>query len=537
MAQEILGKKDAQKALVLQDRLSSDYKPFFKNLKDFYHQVSPGSVDEELATTAIGRIERAVVLIARVFRGVGITAATMTELKKLNETLAEIEDIKSTVLERATQQEILRSALERTTELSGISPEEMNLSVRLSKTARKEFRREPRKEIGGMFGALRYLGITPGRVFTGGALAQILAPLLGPFFGLAGAGAAGAYAIHRFFPGISRGIGGGLSRLAGGLMGGVRRLFRGGGGGMGGARGLFQGAERAGTTLPSTAVPTAAEMPSMPSIEAGGAQLPGIGAPTVGIRQGALPIWYFFNSLAYKARWTRDLMRAVGGKPITGAGSGVLGVLGLLKGIPWIAMGKFAGLAMVTGFTVYQLERFYDTLQEWLDVFGWFGREKTKVRTPEEEAKLQAKIGGRRVQADVRAIRALNLPEEEKKARIYERYLGVAHKVNLEAGGGLAPGATIPVPPPAVGVSPTVPTGVIAPAIVIPPGLGGAAEVPGLKGIVDGLGKVEQAVKETGRPGTVEAPISGPYDSLAGDPLLKGVNMSGADSLQDALNR
>ncbi len=105
---EILGKQDSLAAMKIQDLLENDYLPYFTNLQTYYEREQIDDGDYQYVRSIRGKIQRAFVLVARNFMGVGVTAPAQKELDELNQKLNEIEVAKNYLVEKVPQQGVLQ---------------------------------------------------------------------------------------------------------------------------------------------------------------------------------------------------------------------------------------------------------------------------------------------------------------------------------------------------------------------------------------------------------------------------------------------
>ena len=519
MAAPILGKKDLAKAEALRERLSEDYRPFFRNMADFYRRNSLKTEEAGLVERTIPKIERSLVLIARIFMGRGVTAPTQKELDQLNQFLSDIEEAKNIVVQKATEHELAKSALEEAVVLSGISPEELSLSVKLAKPSL----------IKRLIGGDKRGGLLKGAIGAG-LLSQILAPLLGPLYlpvmgVLAGAG----YGTFKGIQGIKGWLGKGQKMLKG--LGGTGRGGLGGGSGMPAVETVPQMQPQVPFGTPSrlTAQPQASRMEWLRDNQ--GRFIGGKG-DIKAIQQAAMPIWFFFDKLAYRAKWTKEVLGALKGRQ--GGGGRGAGISSL----------ELAALGAAIAFASYEIMKLAGTIGE------YFGVKKVVGAEVEKQVKGREKFQDRIVQAKLQQIKGMDVSEEEKrrmKVGVFKeegaewakgseevhqaKTTWVGRRWEEFEGGvkALAPGGVQPM-------QTATTTPITAPEIVMPPAGRLTENLEQNQNILDGLEGIKNEVKESGKRPSISPSVTGPYDSLA-DPLLKGLNSSGADFLPEYLNR
>ncbi len=309
MAKEILGKTDAQKALVVQKRLMDDYLPFFENIQGYYADTAPDSKEAKLCNKMVTHIKRANKLISRVFLGVGLTASTKAELKQLNQVLEEIEVGKDYLTQRLPNDTALSQFLNMAEEKTGIKREDLDMSVALTSKAKKDKTDASGAGLGGIFGGyigkgLGAVGLGPKRIIAGAGIGQILAPLLGPYWAMLPAAYMTAHVLGKAGFAAGRGIGG-LGRRGRAAFNRRRKTA-------GGEKFFESLAQRAPASVPvPDAMPGAFASPVMPKP---GRDLKGRFAPEGLSGEIALGMRKFFDHGAYRARWTKAALRALTGK-------------------------------------------------------------------------------------------------------------------------------------------------------------------------------------------------------------------------------
>ncbi len=598
---EIIGKQDSLKALRIQDLLEKDYLPYFTNLQMYYEREQIDDGDFHYVRSTRGKIQRAFVLIARSFLGAGNTASTQSELDELNQKLGEIETAKNYLIEKVPQQGALHNALKQATELTGIDPASMNLSVAISRKARKQHKERakvPPIGIGGMIGGTigsigSMLGLGRWGLAGAAGISQMLAPLLGPLF----------------LPGMAAGLG--VKAL---LKGGSRLAGRGARWAhsktVGQGRPAYSPAVASPMAEPAYTPPqqTLPATPIMPKIapDPGGHRLPvdrvlpatrGLSAvrqmSNRELHNATLPLWYFFNRLAYKARWTKDVLRALKGKGVKSKGGFGSGFAGAFLGAGGLLLAaKFIALAGVVTAATLAISKLVPKVGEWWKTLGVVQKAGKKARVD-----FKTKIDIKRTE-DISAVRrSMVIPEISKEHLIerikkttreqYREFLvqqneslpwelknvSPTFKTNpenifwnennwlrqawewvrddLKYGGPQKEGARRQPPRKGTVYTP-VPGGFfdynreIAPNLEIPETP--EHEVPPVVGPptpttapppltdyekqqVDVLEKILQAILTNPAALLGEPPITGPYDSLEGDPFMQRLNADGADSL------
>lgn len=427
MAKLILGKKDAQLAEYTRKYLMHDYKPLFESLLDFYKDRT-GSEEYKLVQEALSITKSAIDLLPHVFLGYGLHAENIEDLDRLNEILQRIEDLKEYFLNIALVSDTkMQEALESASRMTGVDPKKMKMVQQLSRKAKKNYKRSIKGQQGGRGGkgilsqALSAFGISPSMAVTFAGLSQILGPLLGPLYTAVpiayGAGVLG----YRGIKAVGRGVYGTwqAGRRAVGALGRLRH-----------PRGRPKQGVSPYDIMPNFGLgtePVAAQRPPRPEPVAPGtpeyndkvitdkgyigeqnvrwrnrrtgrftkAGTP-VGKPITEsvswgkpqrrakpmnkreLHNAALPMFYFFNKLAYKSRWTRDVLRELkrggggllGGKDKKGEKFNLLELFG--AGAVFKTLGKAAlvlavklvAFAVIIGFATKVFTDLYKVGQE-----------------------------------------------------------------------------------------------------------------------------------------------------------------------------
>lgn len=448
MARLTLGKKDAQLAEHTQKYLMSDYKPLFESLLDFYKDRA-GSKEYKLVQEALVLTNSAISLFPHIFLGYGVHAENIEDLDKLNELLQRIEDLKEYFLNIALVSDSkMQEALESASRMTGVDPKKMKMVQQLSRKAKKNYEHSMKgRRQGGRGGsgilsqALRAFGISPSMAITFAGLSQILGPLLGPLYTAVpiayGAGVLG----YKGLKAVGRGIGG-TWRTGRGAIGALGRWRhpQGRSGrvvspydimptfGLGNEPVAAQRKPRPEPTAPGTPeyndkvvtdkgyigeqnvrwrnrrtgrftkAGTPVGKPITESVSWGKPQRRAKPMNKRELHYAALPMFYFFNKLAYKARWTRDMLRELkrggglfgGGKRKEGEKLSLLELFG--AGAVFKTLGKAAlvlaiklvAFAVVIGFATKVFTDLYKLTQ------------KLKIaKTAEHEARTKAAVSAR----------------------------------------------------------------------------------------------------------------------------------------------
>ena len=395
---EILGKQDSLEALKIRDLLEQDYLPYFINLQVYYEHEQIDDADYQLVRDTRAKIQRSLVLVARNFMGAGATTPALRELDELNQNLSEIEATKNKLVKKVPAQGVLHSALKEATNLTGIDPKSMSLSVNISRKTKKKVKKQAESSIGGVVGtAASMLGLSRWGLAGAAGISQLLAPILGPTFLPVSAAMLGSKAI--------------LKKMR--KTAWVRRQVAGAGRPVYEPQPTPQVAEPA-HAMPVQAAPAGPIMPDMmpdlrrrrPPVEQVLPITSGLSATrSMSARElhnATMPLWYFFNRLAYKAHWTRDVLRALKGgrKGKGGFGSSFAGAFLGAGGL--LLAAKFVALAAVVAGATGVFAKFIPTAREYWKTLGVakkakkkaqvFTKEKITTKRDEEIAAITSNI-------------------------------------------------------------------------------------------------------------------------------------------------
>jgi len=327
-----LKKKDTVQASLIKRSLSEEYIPFFENVLEAYRDTE----DERYFSDTLGDVKRAIRYIARVFEGRGITKSTKVELVELNNLITKINDVKEAIVEQASSSTAVSELLSNIHTKTGIAGKDLTYSAKLSwaeRRAQKDVKLERRARRLEVFGAkATALGVVLGA-------AQ---PILGP---LAGAAVGGIGALYGGLTAARAGVGvtkWGLG-LGGRALGGIGRLGR---------RALFS------EQIPSSSAQEFGDPTFTPrvSIQGFGSSASASSVPSMissatpsGMRGGgvvtpqiiAVGMSLFFNDMAHKAKWTKNVTASL--KKLGGGGGDGGSVGGFFEDIK--SMGLGAALA------------------------------------------------------------------------------------------------------------------------------------------------------------------------------------------------
>jgi len=323
---------------VLAANITRAYIPYYRNIATAYSDTEKG-VGKVIREQQI-RMADMLGLLARV-EGKGVTPVTRKELKNLESLRKSWQEAHKQVVVWVKESIPFRKDSEKAIKDLGISPKDTKAAADVLK--------KPESERGGVISEIVHtLGLrrmVP--AISAGALAGIAAPMLGPLAGPAAAVAGLGYSGYKMVKGIT---GRRKTRLAGGDVSSAGLA------GMPGAPGV-PGLEG----MPGIAGTGVVEgIASTYPRDAAGKFLPR--GDLTGVNTIEKSLFKFFNVRAMKAKWTRNLLRAIEKR---GAADGALGA-GLLDSFSklkvllpglLLSLGKGAGLAGAVAFTAYELHR------------------------------------------------------------------------------------------------------------------------------------------------------------------------------------
>lgn len=487
MAKQTLGRKDVQLAEHTKRYLIHDYKPLFEGLLEYY-QNKKGSEEYKLVQEAVGLTKSAIDLFSHVFLEYGLTAESLDELDLLNSHLERIEELKNYFLNIAIVPETkMQEALDAASRMTGVDPARMKMVQQLSRRAKKNYRRRQkgtqRMGSGGILSqVLGAFGISPRMAATFMGASQILGPLLGPFYPtlplVYGAGVVGFKGIRSMYRAGRWGVGKllGVGRRTRHPQGRTRSVTSPYAGipdfGLGDEPIRAQRKPQ-----PEPATPGTPEFGNRIATDRGYIGDPNIrwrnsrtgrfvtagaavGKPiTESVSWGkprkrlapmnkrelhyaALPMFYFFNKLAYKARWTRDVLRALkksGGGILGGkAGRQKLSLLELFgAGAIFKTLGK-AALVLATKLIAFAVVIGFAT-KVFTDLYKLTQKLK-QAKTAEHEARTKAAVRARPAYGRMRSqsyqrIYYMDVSEQEKaklRAEVDKRLRMMQLKEELE---------------------------------------------------------------------------------------------------------
>lgn len=306
--------------------IANAYIPYYRDVSTAYPDITEGI--GKVAREQQVKLARILGLLGRAM-GRGVTSITKKELEELNELIEEVKEVHKQVSAWVKEGVLFSKDSEKAVKGLSISPEDIRV-VSDVKKKRDKLRgkvsfalRHP--FFGAMLGGLGYKGISVGR----GALSALsgvlgpLEPLAGPLLGIAGGLGYG------FYKGIK----------------GIRRTDE-------GVKGALPFEDVTKGVVPPIYPKMEAKplTPLMPT-EVGAVPPRSLGAFRARSQrqkeEATEPLFYFFNKRAYKARWTRDVLRALTGKGVRG---GVLEEIA--RGVPTSRTGRIAEL--LGGLTVWE---------------------------------------------------------------------------------------------------------------------------------------------------------------------------------------
>ena len=364
--------------------IANSYIPYYKNVATFYSDTKKGV--GRVVKEQQGRFIESLGLLARA-EGRGHTLITKKELKRLNFLLENIKKNHKHVSKWIAESPRFSKNSEKALEDLGVSPDDLKIVSELSKKKQSIGSRGAGYALrhpfwGGLLGSVGWKGggaLASGTLGLGQHLAGPAAPLVKPALGVA---ALGTYGLLRAPRNVGRLVRGGqaVGRAVAHPLDTIGRVGRGIGNWF---KREYQGTygEERGSRVGRTASPINEPIPSMrgaisPTMIEGVA--PRVGAfRTLGRRkkeEATEPLFYFFNKRAYRAKWTRDVLKALKDKK-----GGVKLGLGLGK-----LMLPLIGLTASIGAAGLLLNEVIKSVKEYIDV-------KKKVKESVDKQKVLQK--------------------------------------------------------------------------------------------------------------------------------------------------
>lgn len=315
----------------LHTKLSRDYLGLFRSLQKLYQK---GKQRKALDST-VKELNQTVALLNNILRKGSISkedAETLTTgINKINED-------KDYFLQQAQGVQAFRERLDQVSEATGVSLEDLNITEEIVRRGVRQARKKPlRKAVSALRGAMPETRGVIGGLARGAGVAA-----LGPFAPLAGMGIGALRDVL------------GLGRRVGGLAVGAVRERR---------------QARLGRMLRPAAYRAAPEeleyMAARRGVAPGLSAFRGLGRQPVSRRrsreEAVAPLTYFFNKKAYRAKWTRDVLKWI---KESGKGKGKFRTMltGLFTSLgaaigPLLGAAGFAALAVGVGHSIYQFNK------------------------------------------------------------------------------------------------------------------------------------------------------------------------------------
>ena len=329
----------------LRAKLSREYLKFFQGLDRKYERGEPKEITKE----ALRAVHKTVGLVDSM-----VESGTLhkDDVDTLSSNMEFIHGLKDTLLQKAEQNASLSQKIQATEEESGVSPSDLFVT---EKTIRKAASREIKK---GKEGAIPFLKRTMPRTL-----------------GLAGelAGGAAAAALGPLTPiaQMVKGVGTDIFGLGTGITQKVRERRE----------------QRLQRTLTSKL--SRGEGESRSSLKSSGSLLSRTSAPPSLVAADEKALYNFYNSGAYKAKWTKELLKNLSGDEGRGGVRGLLGgladkfkSLGAVIGPLIGKAGLIAALGIGAGWSITKFSELKTAVGEYL--------EAKKAETAAQERALEA---------------------------------------------------------------------------------------------------------------------------------------------------
>jgi len=351
-------------------KLSRDYLGFFGSLSKLY---TKGEQKKRL-TLAVGRVRKSITLLDNM---ISITKVSKADVEDLLDNIEEINESRDYFLAQAEQNRSLEKKIQKVSEATGISPQDLNITKEIVQKGTAQVRRRTRE------GVAPFLKRTmPETIGLGAELGKgVLAAALGPFApisGMAGTvlkGIAGAGVGVREKIQLRREerLAGRLAPMARGLEPSIFERLR---------------TRRTGEPLATGFGGVARRAPTR----------------KLSKEEMVLPLTYFFDKKAHKAKWTKEVLNRFKNleKGLRRTREG--GLFGkLLSGLP-LLIGKFALLTAGVGAAVVS---FAKIVQVW-DAFKGFREVKKHVAiTKKKQSALQVGLMEKRLLGKDRPVEEL----------------------------------------------------------------------------------------------------------------------------------
>ena len=338
---------------IIASNMASAFVPYYGDVADLYSDTEKG-VGKVVKEQQI-RIADVMGLLGRVL-GRGVTLVTQKELEKLNNLLNEIKEVHKQVSEWVKEGAPYLKDSEKAIKGLSISVEDIKTATDTVKKKEKVLRRAAGYAVrhpffAGIFGTLGYkaTSLLRGLSETLGSIAGPLQPLIAPALGLTGAAVWGAWKLGK------------LAKRGPGMLQGKSPL----------EGGAISPGPSIGRTIPAAGLPSGIEVPRPGSPIGIEVPRPGVFRALSRRKKEELtdPLFYFFNKRAYRAGWTRDVLKALTGKKITGGGGGVgEGIVGGVIGGALVSLAllaaKITGLGIVAAGAVWGVSGLVDSIKD-----------------------------------------------------------------------------------------------------------------------------------------------------------------------------
>lgn len=317
-------------------KLSRDYLGFFGSLSKLY---TKGEQKKRL-DSVVSRVKKSITLLDNM---ISVTTVSKEDVENLIDNIEGINESRDYFLDQAEQNKSLERKIQKVSEVTGVSPQDLNITKEIIQKGAAQVRRRTREKV------VPFLKrTTPGAIGLGAELGRgAMAAAMGPFAPIA--------------------------EMAGTVLKGMYGI----GAGIQEKRRLRQEERLTGRLAPMARGLEPSVFERLKARRAGGPITAGFGgiARRVPVRKPSkeemvLPLTYFFDKKAHKTKWTKEILdrfkkmeKAIGRKD-----GGLLGGLfgGLRKGIlPLIAtIGLLAGAIGSTIFAFSRLRKVWGVYTE-----------------------------------------------------------------------------------------------------------------------------------------------------------------------------
>jgi len=266
-------RNNLQSLRALQIKYSRDYLPFYEALSSAY-KVGP---NKKAATEGVRKVNKIIVLLTNVIQGGTITAQDVSALYTL---VDELEENRQYFLDQASKVQALQTKLEKISEETGVSLEDLGVSPEV---ARKAVRRDVRAGRAQTISVLRRQ-FPQTRAGVSRVLGGLGAAVAGPFTPLLRMGLGAGRDIFEFTGAVSRMLREARQRQFAAQFQPVAAGFP--------VEGLEQ-------VLAARGLP--------PAVSA----FRGVQQRRISLDEQTRPLYHFFEKGAYRAKWTKELLQSM----------------------------------------------------------------------------------------------------------------------------------------------------------------------------------------------------------------------------------